>query len=245
MSGINPSRFGESMPCKRTGAIAAITAGVGCGSGATCGGGELVLYSAVIVFTSEEGGEIDGARTVSNSVAEITPLSRKSVARRSLCSAGEALDVIARTSASVMIPFAWSTRTRGSLVSALCEKTTGAHPQQITTIKTRRRNMIDPFWATKRHKRHIPVVLLCFLCLLWLLFAVATGQCAKPAGVVRPGPIVSNSAIDHRVKRARLMRCAFVDVDDEAGQHHQRGEIVNHITHRHDPTPTEIVKPHQ
>src|SRR5689334_2491425 len=242
MSGISPSRFGESMPCKRTGATAAITAGVGWGSGATGGGGELGRYSAVIVFAS---GEAAGARTASNSDAEITPLSRKSVARRSLCSAGEALDVIARTSASVMIPFAWSTRTRGSLVSALCEKTTGALPQQIITIKTRRRNMIDPFWATKRHKRHIPVVLLCFLCLLWLLFAVATGQCAKPAGVVRPGPIVSNSAIDHRVKRARLMRCAFVDVDDEAGQHHQRGEIVNHITHRHDPTPTEIVKPHQ
>src|SRR3569832_1905111 len=100
MSGISPSRFGESMPCKRTGAIAAITAGVGCGSGATGGGGELVLYSAVIVFTSDEA---TGARTASNSVAEITPLSRNREANRSLCSAGEALDVIARAAASVMI----------------------------------------------------------------------------------------------------------------------------------------------
>src|SRR5215213_1930645 len=126
------------MPCKRTGATAAITAGVGCGSGAT-GGGELVLYSAVIVFISGEDGETDGARIDSNSVAEITPLSRNSAASRSLCSAGEALDVIARASDSVRIPLACSTRTRGSLVSVLCEKTANPLPRLITTIKIRRR----------------------------------------------------------------------------------------------------------
>src|SRR3954447_7682105 len=152
MSGISPSRFGESIPCRRTGAIAAITAGVGCGSGATGGGGELVLYSAVIVFTSDEAGEIDGARIASSSVAEITPLSRKRRARRSLCSAGEALDVIARASASVMIPFVCSTRTRGSLVSVLCEKTTSAQVRVIVTIRVRRRYMIRSLSATKRHK---------------------------------------------------------------------------------------------
>src|ERR1044072_4186997 len=136
------------MPCKRTGATAAITAGVGCGLG-WAGGGGLVLYSAVIVFIS---GDAAGARIASNSVAEITTLSRKSVARRSLCSAGEALLVIARASVSVRMPFACSTRTRGSLVSALCEKTASALARITTTIEVRR--MIRSPFGTKRHKRH-------------------------------------------------------------------------------------------
>jgi len=156
------------MPCKRTGAIAAITAGVGCGLGSTgcsTGGGVLVLYSAVIVFISVEAA---GVRIDSNSVAEITPLSRKSAARRSLCSAGEALAVIARASVSVRIPLACSTRTSGSLVSALCEKTASALPRITTTIKVRR--MIRSFLPQKGTKgtKGITNYLCAFCAFLWL-----------------------------------------------------------------------------
>src|SRR5689334_12967413 len=63
--------------------------------------------------------------------------------------------------------------------------------------------------------------------------------------MVRPGPTVSNGSIDHRAKRARLMRRAFIHVNDEAGQHHERGEIVNDKTYRDDPSRHRIVEPHQ
>src|ERR1043166_8118139 len=127
----------------------------------------LVLYTAVVVFISGKG-EDDGARTASNSVAEITPLSRNNAANRSRCSAGEAFAVIARASVSVSIPFACSTRTSGSLWSALCEKTAGALPRLTIKIKVRRRyrRMIKSFLprkgtkGTKRSK-----LLLCSLCL--------------------------------------------------------------------------------
>src|SRR6185503_4224288 len=256
MSGISPSRFGESMPCKRTGATAAITAGVGCGSGLT-GGAEVVLYSAVIVLTS---GETGGVCIDSNSVAEITPLSRKSAARRSRCSAGDAFVVIARASASVRIPFACSTRTRGSLVSVVCEKTTSALPKLTITIKVRRRytRMIRSFLPQKGTKdtKEIKNYPCAFCAFLWLplflsflsfvvLASVAAGEAAIPAGMVRPGPTLGYGAIHHRTERARLMGRAFVNVNDETGQHQQRGQIVNHKTHRHHPPRRHIVKPHQ
>src|SRR6185369_6388326 len=63
--------------------------------------------------------------------------------------------------------------------------------------------------------------------------------------MMRPGPALGNRAIHHRTKRARLMRSTFIDVDDEAGQHQERRQIVNHITDRDNPSSHDIVEPHQ
>src|SRR4051794_26263169 len=63
--------------------------------------------------------------------------------------------------------------------------------------------------------------------------------------MMRQGPALGNRAIHHRSKRARLMRSTFIDVDDEAGQHQERRQIVNHITDRDNPTPNNIVEPYQ
>src|ERR1041385_5082360 len=63
--------------------------------------------------------------------------------------------------------------------------------------------------------------------------------------MMRPGPTLRDGAVNHRVKRARLMRRAFIDVNDKTRQHHERGKIVNHITDRYDPAPGIVVEPHQ
>src|ERR1051325_564531 len=106
----------------------------GCGS-AEAGVDGVVLYSAVIVFIS---GIAAVVLTASNSAAEITPLSRKTAASRSLCSVVDALAVIDRASADVSIPFASRTRTSGSVAVSACAKLIN-EPIWITiTIKPNR-----------------------------------------------------------------------------------------------------------
>src|ERR1051325_11227393 len=72
-----------------------------------------------MVFISDEDGVV---RNASNSDDEIIPLSRSSVARRSLCSAGEAEVEIELASASVRTPLAFKMRSSGSLSALLCAR---------------------------------------------------------------------------------------------------------------------------
>ena len=58
-------------------------------------------------------------RTVSNSVADMRPLSRNNAARRSRCSTTVPVVVIERASLTVNKPFVTNTRTRGSLIADL------------------------------------------------------------------------------------------------------------------------------
>src|SRR6266446_1185215 len=114
ISGIKPSRFGASIPNKRTGATAAITFdGVGCGAAAVFA--DAGLYSA---FKTGSPGPTPPvlARTASNSSAEITPLSFNKAAKRSRCSAGDAFTVINRASSVVSTPLVTNTCTSGSVV---------------------------------------------------------------------------------------------------------------------------------
>src|SRR5204863_5590685 len=92
----------------------------------------------------------------SKSADDITPLSRSNAARRSLCSAVEALAVIERASASVNTPFACSTRTNGSVELSVCAKTNEDATRARIKMKAKRRHavMIRSFLHRKR-PRHI------------------------------------------------------------------------------------------
>src|ERR1044072_3730170 len=105
--------------------------------------------------------------------------------------------------------------------------------------------MIRSFLPAKGTKgtKGIQTLVLCFLS---LFVAIGFFGCSmKPCRVMRPGPILCHLSIDHRSKRARLMGRAFIDVNDEAGQHHECRKIVNHITHGNNPAPNHVVEPHQ
>src|SRR5689334_9590017 len=47
------------------------------------------------------------------------------------------------------------------------------------------------------------------------------------------------------MKRARLVRGAFINADDEPSEHQKRREIMNDVTHGDEPTWYEMVEPHQ
>jgi hypothetical protein len=63
--------------------------------------------------------------------------------------------------------------------------------------------------------------------------------------MMRPRPPLLDGAAGHRLERARLLRRPFVDVNDEAGQHHERSDVVQDVADVH-PQPSESAwKPHR
>ena len=66
---------------------------------------------------------------------------------------------------------------------------------------------------------------------------IASGRASIPRRMMSPRPPLLDGAARHRLKGAGLLRRAFVDVDDEADQHHERGDIVQHVTDRHATAP--------
>src|SRR2546425_3168158 len=74
---------------------------------------------------------------------------------------------------------------------------------------------------------------------------IAIGNRSKPCRMMRPCPFLSHSAISHRAKSAWDCGSAFVDMNYESSQHQQCGEIMNDVAHGYQPTPHDMVKPHQ
>ncbi len=121
ISGTSPSRFGVSIPRRRTGTTAAIFVGLA----GDCDGYPLFdpsfiasrAGSVVVVDAGAVGAVM--LRTASNSVAESSPLSRNSVARRSRWSTGVPLMLINFASSDVSSPLLMRTRTSGSAITGL------------------------------------------------------------------------------------------------------------------------------
>ena len=61
------------------------------------------------------------------------------------------------------------------------------------------------------------------------LLRVASGDLLVPGGVEGPGPGFADSAANHCLERAWLADRALVDVDENAAEHHDRGDIVYDI----------------
>src|SRR5436190_703288 len=74
---------------------------------------------------------------------------------------------------------------------------------------------------------------------------IATRDCSIPGRMMRPGPSVLHGAANHRLKSAWLVSRAFIDVNDEASQHQQCGQIMNHIIDCDYPALDCVIEPHQ
>src|ERR1044072_6514211 len=80
---------------------------------------------------------------------------------------------------------------------------------------------------------------------LVILARVVPRHVLVPSRVVRPRPLLRYRAVGHRAERAGLRRRALVDVDDEAAEHYERGDVVNEERESDDPARHDFVDPHQ
>src|SRR5829696_840816 len=206
------------------------------------------------------------ARVASNSAAEITPLSRNSTARRSRCSAGDALVTIARASSAVSTPFVTRMRTSGSLELSACAKADGIIRTAIRQVRIRHKTvrMSPPYSMIHKHSAcqsfshpitpvqiAFPLInnafsLILATALTFQIFKrIASSYISIPGRMMGPGPRARDGAISHRAKRTRLGGCSFVDVNYESRQHQQRCEVMNYITDGNAPAGNDVIKPQQ
>ena len=61
---------------------------------------------------------------------------------------------------------------------------------------------------------------------------IAARGVSIPRGMMSPRPPLGDGPARHRLKGARLLRRALVDMNDESHQHEQRGNVVKDVTQR-------------
>src|SRR2546425_12207698 len=69
---------------------------------------------------------------------------------------------------------------------------------------------------------------------------IATRRLAVPRRVMRPGPSLLDCPARHRLKCPRRGGGSLVHVNDEARQHHERREIVQHVREGRPPAPERL-----
>src|SRR6266508_3500688 len=107
---------------------------------------------------------------------------------------------------------------------------------------SRKSSNVQPRTKSGRFMRSLDLTL---ACLLVVGAGIAAGDRPVPGWMMRPRPAFFHGPSRHRAERARLRAGSFIHVDDETDEHHQSGNVVQHVGDRRCRPSEGLRKPHR